>query len=601
MLRAFLLLIPSLSFALAYDVHFLGLDDKAALKALKEGSELVNLQERPPVSVNGLRYRVQSDLPNLLKVLRAFAYYDATISTSIENTTGPIQVNLFIHTGSQYELGPYQIFHQGCHETVEEFSGCGSIRGSDLGLEVGKPAFSVDIVNAELTLLQRLSRCGHPLAYIDKRRIEVDMASKTVNPSVCIEEGPLAKFGPSTLYGLKGVHPRYLERRFAWKEGEVYDSDLVEETQRRILKSDLFSSVLVSHAEQTDQIGELPMKIRLTEAKHRTLSVSLFYATVDGPGGSAGWTHRNIRGMGEILSAYAEWSLRYWIGSVSYAKPDFLRLDQMYRAMADVSRENIYPYLAFSYRIAQRIERKIDDQRSVSWAMKFEHIRVSDSGNDGHYTLGGLPIMVKYSSTDSPLNPTRGYSLIYQGTPYQSLEHGSQHFVKQRITGCFYAPIAKSDVCVLAIRAQVGSIAGAGREDVPLTKLFLGGSLDDLRGYRYKTVSPRKHDSPHRNKPLGGRSALFGTVETRFRVTKTIGFVPFFDIGTVSTQQYPNTHSKWFKSVGLGLRYFAFFGPLRFDVALPLNRRHKYESSPDKKPQYFDPFLQFYASIGQTF
>ena len=40
---------------------------------------------------------------------------------------------------------------------------------------------------------------------------------------------------------------------------------------------------------------------------------------------------------------------------------------------------------------------------------------------------------------------------------------------------------------------------------------------------------------------------------------------------------------------GLGIRYYTVIGPVRFDVATPLN------------PRDDDETLQFYISIGQTF
>lgn len=600
MLRVYLLslsLLPLAVFGLDYQVRFLGLNDSKTLTALKDASELISLQDRPPASINALRYRVQSDLPKLLEVLKANSYYDATISTKVTREADRAQVELFIHPGAQYTIHDYQIFHADCEEPVFSIPPCPPILPSQLGLEVGKPALSVDIINAELNLLNVLARCGHPLAYIDKRRVEVDMTEKVVKPAVCVQEGPVANFGPTHILGLESVHPRYVERRLAWKEGELYNSDFVEETQRQLLKSNLFTSVLLNHGEHLDPIGELPMKVRLTESKHQSVNTSLFFATVDGPGGSAGWTHRNIRGMGEILSVYGEWSMLYWIGSVSYALPDFLRLDQTYKVWGEVSREDIYAYLSHSYSVSQRIERMADRHRGGSIGLELEYIDIAKSASDGHYALLGIPLLIKYNATDSDLNPTEKYSIVYQATPYQSLLHAGQQFVKQRLTSCFYFPVDRKKALVLALRTQIGSIAGTQRENVPLTKLFLGGSLDDLRGYKYMTVSPRKHTSPDRNKPLGGRSAIFATLEARFRLTSSIGLVPFFDMGAVTNHQVPELHTKWYKSLGMGLRYFAFFGPLRFDVAVPLNRRTKF----GHKHIYLDPVLQFYASVGQTF
>jgi translocation and assembly module TamA len=177
-------------------------------------------------------------------------------------------------------------------------------------------------------------------------------------------------------------------------------------------------------------------------------------------------------------------------------------------------------------------------------------------------------------------------SLAYSITPYQSLFFGNQQFAKQRLTGNFYLPIDPNRRIVLALRMQFGSIAGTAQSHVPLTKLFLGGSEDNLRGYRYKTVSPLNDD----NEPLGGRSAIFATIETRFKVTKSIGIVPFADFGTVGFSSFPQLNQKWLKSVGAGFRYFAFFGPLRFDIGFPLNKRKDVDQN-----------FQIYASVGQAF
>ena len=566
---------------LCYDVQFAGVEDPMLVQSMRDASQLVSLQDRPPASINGLRYRAAEDVPKLLQVLRAYSYYDAEVSYEIAPEEGGYLVSFSIDPGRPYPLESYRIFHQNrCVEPFQVASPC------ELGLTLGKPPVSTELVNAELSLLTELANNGYPLAEIDRRKIEVDLMNKTVQASICVEEGPFSHFGPTTLFGLSSVEPRYILRKIAWKEGEIYDATQLEETQRRLLRSNLFSSVLISHGEQLDDQGELPIKMRLTEAKHKTVNVGVFYATVNGPGVSAGWSDRNLRGMGEILTVDGEIATYAADISTVYTKPDFLGYDQAYKAVAAFSWENIDPYTALSYRVANYIEKTIHDNQIISAGIKLEQVHISHSAEDGSFFLIGLPIFGKISTADTLLNPTRGYSLVYQGTPYQSFEESHARFVKQRLTYCFYFPVWKPDYLILALRTQFGSIAGAKRKDIPLTKLFLGGSEDDLRGYRYQTVSPLGEH----HKPLGGRSAIFTTAELRWRMTRTIGIVPFADFGTVTNSEIPQFNAKWYKSLGIGLRYFAFFGPLRFDIGFPLDRR-----------KGIDPRFRIYASVGQTF
>jgi len=575
---------PVLLCALTYDVQFVGMDDSLCLKAIKNSSDLTTLHDRPPASINGLRYRIESDIPGLMKILRAFAFYDASITYNIQTNDDYAFVTMYIHAGIPYKLSSYSIYHDTCKEPTE-IIGC-HITADQLGLNVGKqPAWSTTIVNAELQVLTELARCGYPLAYIDKRKVEVDVAKKEVEASVCVQEGPFSKFGPSLFFGLKGIQPRYIERRIAWEEGKPYNSDMITKTQNQILKTDLFSSVYISHGEKLDEIGELPMQIRFTESKHSQFSVGGYWATIEGPGATVAWTNRNLRGMGEIGSLEGDFSKKYLAGKITYKKPDFIVMDQSYRFLAQLSRVIVHPFLAFTYRFANYIERKFQETTTASVGLKLEHIDVNRSATDGTYFLLGLPLFAKYDQSDNILDPTKGYTLVYSITPYQSVAQANDHFIKQRFTTTWYIPLTAKRNFVFALRAQFGSIAGTPRKNVPLPKLFLGGTEDDLRGYRFMSVSPLK---PGTNLSLGGRGAIFTSAELRMRFWD-IGIVPFADFGTVTSGVYPTVAAKWYKSVGVGVRYFAFFGPIRVDVGFPLDRRS------------FDPKFQVYASVGQAF
>ena len=88
---------------------------------------------------------------------------------------------------------------------------------------------------------------------------------------------------------------------------------------------------------------------------------------------------------------------------------------------------------------------------------------------------------------------------------------------------------------------------------------------------------------------VGGRSVADGSLEMRVRATQTIGFVAFVDAGQAFAGGAPDFSRPLGASVGLGLRYFTSFGPLRLDIATPIERR-----SGDR------PFA-IYASVGQAF
>ena len=87
----------------------------------------------------------------------------------------------------------------------------------------------------------------------------------------------------------------------------------------------------------------------------------------------------------------------------------------------------------------------------------------------------------------------------------------------------------------------------------------------------------------------GGRSLLELSAEARIKITDTIGIVPFFDAGTAFASSLPDGKQKLQMAAGLGLRYYTSIGPIRVDVAAPLN------------PRKGDKPVALYVSIGQAF
>ena len=108
-----------------------------------------------------------------------------------------------------------------------------------------------------------------------------------------------------------------------------------------------------------------------------------------------------------------------------------------------------------------------------------------------------------------------------------------------------------------------------------------------MRGFGYRAIGPRNDD----NDPIGGRSLVEVSAEVRIPTPLFDGavqVVPFVDAGSVGVEQYPD-----FEDIrvgaGVGVRYLSGFGPLRLDVAFPIN------------PRSTDSFVAVYVSLGQAF
>lgn len=567
---------------IAYKVDFEGLEDSHTLKEMRLVSHLTSLQKRHPSSINALKYRADSDIPSLIKVLQANGYYEGKVTTQILEGYSDVTVIVRINPGPQYNLGSFEI-ELSCPSGAPI---CCKISLEEIGIRLHKPMLTETILQAELKTLQKLAECGYPLAKVEDREVIVDGQTKDVKIKLQIKTEEKVYFGPSSVTGAKKVKPEWIEKKIKWHQGEPYDSSLVDTTQTALINTNLFSSVLITHEQTPSSNGELPMKIDVTETKHQSVNIGVSYQTVFGPGLTFGWENKNIGGMGRTLSFQGDITRISQTGVASYIHPEFYRSDQNMIVQGEAAHEDIYAYSMRSYSLMDRFERIVTRRLRGSLAFQLDRLFVTASAQNGNYWLFALPIYLRWSSSNSLLNPTRGATVEYTTTPALNSADVNNFYLTQELVGSVYTRFGDNERIILAQKFTLGVAISNGLGAIPLCNRFLGGTETDLRGYRYKTVSPLSSDG----KPLGGRSALYYSFETRLRVTQVLGLVPFFDMGNVYLSEWPTLHSKWRKSVGLGFRFFTFMGPFRIDLAFPLDPRKK-----------IDPRYKILASIGQMF
>ena len=437
-----------------------------------------------------------------------------------------------------------------------------------------------------MNLLRCLAECGYPLAGVDQREIIANGETKTISVSLVVHTGPHSHFGVTRLEGDEKVSPRLIHQKTDWKEGELYDSRLVDSTQTALIDTGLFSSVMVTHGDELDVEKQLPMSIILTETKHSSLNFGATYQTFYGFGATFGWENRNIGGMGRRLGIQGDVAHHNVSGLANFLCPNFFRVGQDWIWQAQAMYEKVFSYAMHTYNLLSRLERKIGNHVRVSAGLKFERLDVSESVDNDDFWLLEAPIYFRWSNAKKLLDPARGITFEYTTVPTVNLEEGRGIYLTQEASLSGYYPCDTHERVILAQMLTCASILSSSNGVVPVPKRIFGGTDTDLRGYRYLTVSPV--NSHHH--PTGGRSAIFYSLEMRLRMSKAIGLVPFYDVGTVRPTVLPAVTGRWLSSVGIGVRYFSLIGPIRFDIGFPLDRR-----------KHIDPHYRVLINIGQAF
>jgi translocation and assembly module TamA len=411
-----------------------------------------------------------------------------------------------------------------------------------------------------------------------------------------VAPGPATQFGAVSISGLKNLNPAYVERRLRWQRGTTYDAGKVEQTRQALIETGLFSTVRITPEPDPANPGTALIGIDATERAHRTIGAGLGYNTSQGVAAKVYWENRNLFGNAEDLRLSATGGQQVYALNANFRRPDFLVTDQDFLATAEAANYTPTAYHSRRALATIGIERRFDRTVTGGIALQLEKANVEQLANipsiitsaqhTQRYTLVALPAYLKIDRTDNLLSPTRGYRAELTVTPAHIFSSADLNYVTNTASASTYRQLGANGRAVLAGRVALASLDGAPFFELPADQRIYVGGGGSIRPYAYQTAGQL---APN-HEPIGGRSSLVLNLEARVKVTQSIGVVPFVDAGSYyqSSLPQPGSHPLFY-GVGLGLRYYTAFGPLRLDLATPLYRRRS------------DSPIQVYISLGEAF
>lgn len=568
-----------------YTVRLEGLDAVGELLDLvRQSSALEARAEDPPPSRAALQRRADGDLERFAVAAHSLGYYDAVFVAEIRpgaDAGAPAEVVVTGDPGQRYTIASVDIRAAGD-------------RSRPLGIDLprervelgpGAPARAADVIAAEASVLRLLHERGHPLAVTGDRTVLIDRDAKTMAVTLRFDPGPEARFGPVTVQGAETVDPTFVLRRLPWQYGAIADIRKIEEGRRAISATGVFDSAGVRFADAVDAEGLLPVEVTVRERPRRTIGAGVSASTAEGAAVNLFWTHRNLFGGAERLD------LKGQLGTVESHLTSDLRLpdvfynDQDFVLSLGLVEEDTEGYDSQKGSVGGRFERRISEILTVDYGVTLERSKVEEDVGTSRYTLVGLPLGATIDTSDDLLNPTRGGRSQLRFTPYLESLGSTLSFYSMTARHSHYVALDEAHDVVLAGRAALGSILGASTANLPADKRLYSGGSGSVRGYGLHMVGPLDASDD----PLGGSSLIEVGAELRWRVYGDFGIVPFIDGGQVYEDQTPDLGQELRWAAGLGFRYFTPIGPIRADIAFPLNPR-----DPDDR-------FQVYFSLGQAF
>ncbi len=570
---------------------------------LKNSSRLERLRTTAPVGPFPLITRARQDVDRLVTVLHSFGYYKGKVSMRIDGealtdpnlpghlakSTGTAKVTVAVDKGAEFKLGK-----------VAVEGDVPSDARAKLDLKPGAPAIASDVLAARQRLLTALQEDGYALAKVAPPDAVERPADNTLDVTFHVTAGPRLHIGPIAITGLETLNESFVRERLTVHPGDLYQPSKIDAARRDLASLGPIRAVTVEAADKPGSDGRLKITYKVQERPLHAVGVTGAYSTDLGGSMKLTWTHRNLFGNAERLAlsgaltglgGTATKAIGYDFSS-KLTKPDFLRRDQSLQFDLAALQQDLDAYNQRAFTAGLTVDRKISDIWSASLGLAGEEERIVQEGVTRNYRLVGLPATLKLDTTEtaSPLSDaTHGWRAQLSGVPTLPVGAQADLFTILQASASHYFDVgrlwdAKEGQSVVAVRALLGSIVGATNLSVPPDQRFYGGGSATVRGYAYQSIGPKFPDG----KPIGGTSIDAATVEFRQRVFGDFGAVAFVDAGQVSDSNIPFDGTPRV-GVGVGVRYYTPIGPVRLDVALPLD-----------KPSGGDAF-EIYIGFGQAF
>jgi translocation and assembly module TamA len=498
--------------------------------------------------------RYARELPAAVRpALEAFGYYDARLRA--RRTTEAAEcwtVELTIEPGAPVTVRDASI------EIAGEATADAAI--SALVEEFPLPSGSTLTHGPYREFKGRLAALARERGYLDARfteeRLDVYVDEQAADLELTFDSGARYAFGEVT-FVTDALRPDVLASFVPFTAGEPYDAALVAELQRSLTASEYFAQARVAPQFDAASGGVIPIRVDADPAEPKNSAIGVGFSTDDGPRFS--YSRENVRRN----EAGHRYELDVLLSPVrqnvtfDYRMPIGDPLRDWWGVRAGIEREDIDAGVGSVMRLGPYRVR-VEDDRTVTRFVDLLVERDQIGGGTLDTTLVMPGMSWAHSYRDDLVRPREGYRLSYG----VAVGIGDVELVQSDVRAKWITALPWDGRVILRGRAGV-ILEDHVFDRVPLSLRFFSGGDNSVRGYDYESLGPRNAAG----ELIGGNRVFEASVEYEHPLTKSWSIAAFIDTGNA----FLGSDFKLRKGAGIGARWFTPIGPIRLDVAWPID------------------------------
>lgn len=494
------------------------------------------------------------------EALRALGYYEPVIGVSIEPGDACPHANIDVTLGPPVLLGKVTIDINGPAHDDADFQR----RIADHGLVPGT-ALNHETYTATK---RRIESVALELGYLEgifvKNALRVNPARRIADVRLAFDSGPRYRIGEIAIIQEPDFLDEALIRRFLENaDGEPYNATRVAGFHSALAKGSYFDRIDVRPKLSETVDNTIPVAITLTPQDQHKVTTGLGASTDEGIRGRATYKNRRVNRYGHQLDVAAHGSLIEQRFSVGYSLPREHPVDEWLTLQAGVKRLDVDTFDSIEAQMVLSETKR----RPFGW-METRYLEWSradfdvSSTNDASIFLSPGAKWRK-SAFNHDLFPTRGYSIEFEVKGAADALFSTTSFARSKVR--LSSILGITGRSRLLLRGRLGALWVDEFDQLPPSERFFAGGDNSIRGYDIDSLGPVDASG----QVIGGTRLGIISAEVDYYFTERWGVAAFIDTGNAFGGDGSSTGLQ--TGVGIGARWRSPIGPIRVDLAHPLD------------------------------
>jgi translocation and assembly module TamA len=428
------------------------------------------------------------------------------------------------------------------------------------GLEAGQQLLHGRYESLKSEMLNLSRRKGYAEARFIENRVDVYPDERSADIVLDFDSGPRYAFG-DFIIEQDFLDSDLVGRYLGIEPGTPFDREELAVVYNDLVDSDFFSLVNVQPLAANPETRRIPVLVDLMPGNRLVLSYGGGFSTDTGGRFRFARENRRLNERGAQLGLNTELSPVLSEIVLTYRFPygdpreEWISFDSgIRREDSDSTRSD-----ALEIGVRRIIKRGGDWSETRFVDFLIEDFEIADTRD--RTTLVQPGASWTRVRADNTIRPDRGDRLIFEISTASDQLGSDTNFIQTIFESRWIRSLGERSRFLSRVRA--GATWNRDFDELPPSARYFAGGDDSIRGYEFRSQGPVDADGD----VIGGDRLLVASVEYEFSLREQWSVATFYDAGNA----YRESNFDLVAGFGVGARWQSPLGPIRIDVARPLD------------------------------